>query len=254
MSRSVSEYAFLSALGLQVAKIAAGQHISAADELMLPEGFESLQNVGRNWERLASLIKNNADAASVLREYEMFITTLNSSLSLTTNNDIKQASGTVIVSLERMDLDYEREMERLRRSGKEFCICLIRLDRTAYDLGIGREDIMERIMRVIFESMRSFDDIYLYNENYIIAFLKLTDQNGALRFLQRVQKGLKLQPEQANQAISVSGLIAQPVVGEKLNTLLEEMRADLDQVCARSAEEALMRKEASPLQKYLNQD
>jgi GGDEF domain-containing protein len=144
--------------------------------------------------------------------------------------------------------DIRREMERLSRQGNPFCLVMARIDKFA-----GFEDPQANLMVAvenIKECIRTFDDAYYLENGEFLLSLKHTDTVGAQAAIARLQQFLKID-DNNKEKLSMSFCVAEPVVPEELEGLLDNMRQDLDDHL--NDEEAVLQfVEASPLKRFVD--
>jgi PleD family two-component response regulator len=157
-----------------------------------------------------------------------------------------------------LEREWLREMERLTRDGKEFCVCLARLDNIDlenYDAAQLSKEQIDQVRyagALIMRCVRVFDDVFFMDDGNFFMILKQTNQGGALRFVKRLQKlveesGQQLQPP---LDLTLSCCVAEPIAGEGLGDILKQMRNDMfDQ--RHSAQDVVARRELSPLARYV---
>ncbi len=161
-----------------------------------------------------------------------------------------------------MQKDIMREMDRLARRGKAFSIALLRVDdfdevQKGFDAGTV-QSLVRFISDMIRCSVRSFDDAYYMDNGLFILSLKQTDTQGGIRALQRLRTELekkesayKMQDFGIN--LSLSSCVAEPLPGDNILELLENLKTDLDE-CRNESGAVLEYFEVSPLQRYVQQE
>jgi len=159
-------------------------------------------------------------------------------------------------SLER---DIRREMDRLDRHGKQFCLALLRIDGFA-DIKFSQpQDVADEYLataaKIIRKSMRSFDDGYLLDDGHFLLSLKQTATPGAVRAMERIQYELGQEKMTSDDAaivhnISLSSCIAEPVPNDNIGTLVANLHNDLDGT-QREEGTVLEHQEMSPLERFM---
>lgn len=175
----------------------------------------------------------------------------------------KDMAGTDVVDSETglrsvavMERDLQREMARRSRRGAPFCIALLRID--GYTDKRESMENLQAAAQSIRECMRSFDDAYAYwkEGGEFVLCLKQADvigaQAGVSRIRQRLYEMLEKQSgDKTIPAITLSACISEPMAGDKVMEILENMRKDMDLV-AEEPEATLLFKDISPLQRYVD--
>ncbi len=156
--------------------------------------------------------------------------------------------------------DVSREMERLARQGKSFCLALARIDHFEGILKSAKSDeasgYIKLLASLIKISIRSFDDAYYMEKGVFALCLKQADITGGFSALERLRKELEHQKisvqlfDNDAKALSMSCCIAEPVVGDDLDELLENLSNDLAESDMESTDTVLKYRELSALERY----
>jgi diguanylate cyclase (GGDEF)-like protein len=158
-----------------------------------------------------------------------------------------------------MEADLVREMSRLERQGKPFCLALVRIDHLdEIKRGQGEkaaEDCVLFTADVIKKSIRSFDDAYRLDESHFVLSLKQADMVGGVQALGRLKKQLEKQKmevvvEGKPQPLSLSSCISEVAAGNSFDDLLMNLKNNLDSF-VESEGAVLEYIEMSPLQRYV---
>ncbi|MBK9584744.1 MAG: diguanylate cyclase [Alphaproteobacteria bacterium] len=155
--------------------------------------------------------------------------------------------------------DVERELHRLSRRGKHFCIAFGRIDNVErieqYYTETQRNLFIKAVADLIKLSVRSFDDAYYMGNYEFVLSLKQADMAGGVSALDRLRKELerrnilvKLGTKEI--PLSMSCCIAQPVQGDDIRDLLKNLKNDLHS-SNRHPDSVLEYYEISPLQRYV---
>ena len=158
--------------------------------------------------------------------------------------------------------DISRELERLERQGKSFCIAFMKLDNYEHipmdSVHNEQKGYIKLIAGLIKLSIRSFDDAYYMGEDEFVLSLKQTDISGGVTALERLRKELeqqniKFQIESNNREVplSLSCCIAEPVGGDDVDYLLSNLRSDLKKSKTDKTDTVLEYHELSPLERYV---
>ncbi len=156
--------------------------------------------------------------------------------------------------------DLGREMERLSRQGRPFCLAFARLDHASQILAhLGQNDydeILKTIAGLIKKCMRSFDDAYCLDDGDFIMSLKQTDTKGGAAAVERLRKflleeAMTVELENGRMfPVTMSYCVSEPVAGDSVDGVLSDMQEELDRY-KNEEEMALEHVEQSPLQRYI---
>jgi diguanylate cyclase (GGDEF)-like protein len=158
-----------------------------------------------------------------------------------------------------MRKDLEREMERRSRRGKPFSLALVKMDRYEEIRALQSDDdhtrLMHKMADMIRKCLRSFDDAYRSGEGEFIMSLKHADISGGTAALNRLRRILEEEEVRFRTAsgmfsLSLSCVVAEPLPGDDLSILLDNMRQDLGRY-DRDTGTALEYHEISPLQRFV---
>ncbi len=158
--------------------------------------------------------------------------------------------------------DISRELERLERQGKSFCIAFMKLDNYEHipmeSIHDEQKGYIKLISGLIKLSIRSFDDAYYMGEDEFVLSLKQTDVSGGVTALERLrqeleQQNIKFQIEARGKEVplSLSCCIAEPVGGDDVSDLLANLRSDLKKSKTDRTDTVLEYHELSPLERYV---
>lgn len=191
--------------------------------------------------------------------YDGFITTLRrlERDSLLSDSGLDMVSG--LRSAKALTKDLEREMERRSRRGKPFCIVLARIDN--YELIRSMvddrrlEQMIAAIGRVIRKCVRSFDDAYRLNEAEFVMSLKHSDINGAAKTVLRLrnfleEESISIKNEDVSFFLTMSTCITEPLPGDPVQDMIQNMREDLNQYKSSSGA-ALEYSERSAVERFV---
>ena len=161
-----------------------------------------------------------------------------------------------------MRKDMEREMERLARRGRPFCLVLARIDNfDVLQKGLSAEEYAALELKaadLIRECVRSFDDAYKLDNGEYIMCLKQSDTTGASASIARLRRLLEesrikiTMPSGSSMPLTMSFCMAEPLPGDEVDELLTNMRADLSQY-NEEGDMALEYFEQSPLQRFIDE-
>lgn len=150
--------------------------------------------------------------------------------------------------LEAIEHDMNKEMQRLSRNGNPFALVLARID--GFESHEESSGVLSIAVDNLKKSMRPFDDAYYLNEGQFLLSLKHSDLTGADAAIARIQHSLS-SDENNVQNITISCCMAEPVMGDEVFSLLETMKADLNNH-ASDSEAVLKFLDVSPLERFLN--
>ena len=166
-------------------------------------------------------------------------------------------SLTGLRSIDLLDRDFRRELDRTSRQGKPFSIALVRINplsllKQSGDVS-GYDECMKLVADLIGRSIRSFDDAYRMDSDEVLLSFKQSNISGGVRALKRlisdVQKANRFYAIDGHtHALSLSSCVAEPMVGDKLENILQHMRKD---IAVRGDDNKIVEyRELSPLQRY----
>ena len=160
--------------------------------------------------------------------------------------------------------DIKRELQRLARQGKAFCVAMIKIDDFDFIQKNVQQDESDGYLKLIASliklSIRSFDDAYYIGGDAFVLCLKQADVSGGVSALERLRKELERQDVRlktdgnSDAALSMSCCIAEPVVGDDAGDLIENLHLDLSSVECKKSGSVLEYHELSPLQRYIRED
>ncbi len=194
--------------------------------------------------------------------FEEFLTHLR---RLERDSSLKDSGVDMLTGLRHksvMKEDLSKEMERLSRRGRAFCIALARIDQ--FDKVVASEgaekarEYTKVTADLIKRSIRSFDDAYRVEDSVFLLSLKQADITGGLAALERLKKLM----EQHDVTIKIGDrempmvltcCIAEPVIGDHVEDLLQNLHGDLNTIEPDSGA-VLEYIEMSPLQRYLKSE
>lgn len=155
--------------------------------------------------------------------------------------------------------DLEREMERRSRRGKPFSLAIVKIDRydeiRAFQNIDDHARLLKQLSEMILKCLRSFDDAYRSGDGEFIMSLKHADITGGTSALNRLRKLMEqdkimLRAAGGDFLLTLSGCVAEPLPGDDLSILLENMRQDLLRY-GEHAGTALEYHEISALQRFV---
>lgn len=158
-------------------------------------------------------------------------------------------------------IDVKRELDRLERQGKSFCVALARIDN--FELvkkGVQKSEVdgyVKLVSGLIKISIRSFDDAYYLGNDEFSLCLKQADVSGGIAALERLKRELEYQkimvdiPERGESLLSMSCCIVEPTTKDKPHDLISNLRDDLVNFVDKDVDTILKYHELSPLQRYV---
>lgn len=160
-----------------------------------------------------------------------------------------------------LEKDLGRELERLARQGKAFSLALVRIDNFEELKKENSQEISNGYLKLVAElikkSMRSFDDAYRLETNEFALSLKQANMNGGFKALERLKRELEKSRATCNLGgkiipLTLSSCIAEPLPGDNLKELLQNLRQDLDK-SGKAEGSVLEYFEMSPLQRFIKE-
>lgn len=157
--------------------------------------------------------------------------------------------------------DLERELERRSRRGKPFALALARIDNfAAIKQMVSEEDqrvVLQSLGRLIRLCIRSFDDAYRSGDAEFVMSLKHTGTAGATAAVNRLRGFITeeklgiMDADGALRPVTMSYCVAEPLPGDTLPQLMDNMREDLDRYQDAGGNTALEYYEQSPLARFV---
>lgn len=171
------------------------------------------------------------------------------------NSGIDEKTG--LRSLSNMKEDLNREMERRSRRGNPFSIALVKINDFDPEW-MKKEESFLLVVRQIAEQikivLRSFDDAYYLGDQYFLLSLKHADQIGAQAAATRLNSAVHdahiKTPDKAASPLSVSTVLADPVQGDNIDLMIENMKKDVVDLNEKGT--VVQFNEVSPLQRYIS--
>lgn len=158
-----------------------------------------------------------------------------------------------------MELDIDREIERLAREGVPFCVGMIRIDFYKEILDARGDTSVEGVEKIIahliMQCLRNYDDGYRSGDGEFLIILKQTDVHGGIAAIQRLNSLLEEQHVHIDvlgvkKPLSISACVAEPFPEDDVDKLLTFLRDDLKN--AREGASTLMAfVESSPIERYV---
>lgn len=158
-----------------------------------------------------------------------------------------------------MEIDLEKEMEKLARQGRPFAMVLAHADLRHEKNSLSPAEYRKAIQGaagLIKKCVRSFDDAYRSGDCEFIMILRQSDLRGGSAAVARMQGFLQEEPvhirskEGNMKNLDMVYCVAEPLPGESMDELLRNMRDDLRKHDV-SEEKTLEYIEQSPLQRFL---
>ncbi len=148
---------------------------------------------------------------------------------------------------ESIKADLDKEMERLSRNGNPFALVVVRID--SFQEFSDQQGTIKIVVENIKKSMRPFDDAYYLDHGEFLLSLKHADMVGAEAAVNRIQH--MLQGDKSNvEKITISCCMSEPVTGDQITDLLENMQDDLKD--HKTDQEAILKfLDISPLERFL---
>lgn len=155
--------------------------------------------------------------------------------------------------------DIDKELERLARRGKPFCLSLARIDNYEDIVSEHGREHARRITKVVAgyikKSIRSFDDAYRLGSGEFLLCLKQADVTGGIAALERLRSMLEASGTTyrlggRDVLLTMSCCIAEPVHDDNVDDLIGHLRDDLGEV-EKASGAVLEYHEMSDLQRYI---
>ena len=127
--------------------------------------------------------------------------------------------------LHSLKKDLDKEIGRMERNNSQFTLALIRVDNFESYPDAGA--VLKVTTKNIKEYLRPFDDAYYLEDGFFLLTLKYADIAGGEAVILRAQNSLHSDDENVHN-ITVSGALSEPIVGDELFKILDEMKSDLN--------------------------
>ena len=153
-----------------------------------------------------------------------------------------------------------KEMERRSREGRPFSLALAQIDQYEYIKQLQTEEqfraSMEKIGSLILKCVRSFDDAYRASDSEFVMSLKHSNMSGGSAAINRLkimmdEEGPSVTENEKTYPITMSYLVAEPVPGDSVESLIDNMRKDLLRYEEKGGT-SLEYIEVSPLKRFLD--
>lgn len=158
------------------------------------------------------------------------------------------------------EADISKELDRLSRQGRAFCLSMVRVDRFDAICEAATKSEISAYVKLLADliklSLRSYDDAYYLGNGEYLLCLKQADVTGGISALERLRAELEGQEIRVsyegsdNALMSMSCVITEPVSGELPEKLIADLRNDLLTRHLAKVDSVLQYHELSPLQKY----
>lgn len=203
-----------------------------------------------------------ADFQNFMTVYEEFILCIRRLEKDFIHEDTGYDSFTGLRSPKNLHSDFDREMQRMARQGRSFCIALARIDNfSSLKMHYSKNECdayVKLVSELIKLSIRSFDDAYHMGGDEFVLCLKQANVTGGFSALERLRRELELQEifltiGGQDKRLSMSCCIAEPVDGDTIEDLLANLRQDLSGT-EKKSDLVLEYHELSPLQRLIKKD
>jgi len=161
---------------------------------------------------------------------------------------------------EFLKTDLQRELDRLARNGKPFCLAYVRLMHSENPEGgasfLKDPHILKVISDIFSEALRSYDDAYQFGDRDLVLSLKQIGTYDALSTMERLSQAVEAHGDEFQTEdggtfqISLSYYVLQQNPNEGPEEILEILRNNLEAQIG-SDRKIFSYKETSPLQKFI---
>jgi|JI10StandDraft_1071094.scaffolds.fasta_scaffold105606_2 diguanylate cyclase len=220
---------------------------SAQDDFVAKATLEKFKKMQTELYELASDLMHDAKSSGARPDFKLYDEFINIYDDLVyqlrrLEHDAVQADtgldvATGLRSRKAMVIDLDREMERRARRGKPFCLGLARIDNYEQVRALVTDDrhreIIATVARLIKKCIRSFDDAYRSGDGEFVMCLKHSDVTGGTAATTRLRNYLEEEQIMVTDEkgrpfkLTVSSCVAEPLPGDSVSELLDNMRADL---------------------------
>jgi GGDEF domain-containing protein len=163
--------------------------------------------------------------------------------------------GSGLRNADAMMKDLKRELEHVARRGIHFSLVLMRLEKSedlALSLGAKYIDMLRWLGDHIRKCARVFDDAYRLEKDLFLVTLKHTDHVGVQSFINRLLEQTEVHPfyvDSQRIEAKFTFCTSQPIMGEDVSALLQEMKQDLG--LGQRQSDVISHQEISPLQRFM---
>lgn len=198
-----------------------------------------------------------AEYNELSRHYEEFIQVMRRlELDLATENSgFDEKTG--LRSAKLMAEDISRELERRARRGNPFSLALLKINNYKEEWRNNEDVVRTMVLKIaeqIKECLRSFDDAYYLGDEYFLLSLKHADMLGSQSALVRLNSLISAAhipaPDDPIEEISASTVLSEPMPGDSLDDLLQNMKRDLAGIDEKGT--VLQYNDLSPIQRYIH--
>ncbi len=170
------------------------------------------------------------------------------------NSGYDNRTGLRSIRMMRDDIDIE--MQRRSRQGSPFAIALLKIINFNEEWRESKDTIapvIQKISKQIRVCLRAFDDAYYLGDEYFLLSLKQADMIGAESAMGRLNSAIKAVhialPHDDMDNIKVSAVVFEPTIAENLDTLISNMKKDIEAIGEKVA--VVKYNELSPIQRYV---
>jgi len=180
----------------------------------------------------------------------------------------KNGTGTQISSqflrpITFLENDLQRELDRLSRNGKPFCLAYVRLmhsDEEAQEAHIlANPEILEKVSEIFYEALRSYDDAYQISGSDLVVSLKQIGTYDALSTMERLARSLEKHGNVFKTVdghsfqVSLSYYVLQQHPDKEPAEILELLKKNIDDIGNKS-KKIFSYREVSSLQRFIRDE
>lgn len=223
-----------------------------------------LKNTAQSLCNAASQRRGKPDIADFDKFTNLFYSLIGNLRRLEKDSVLEDCGIDVLTGLRSknaMHNDIEKELERLARRGKPFCLALARIDNYEEIAAEHGREHARRFTKIVSgyikKSIRSFDDGYRLGSGEFLLCLKQADVTGGIAALERLRRMLeasetKYSLQGQDVLLTMSCCIAEPVHDDDVDNLVRHLRADL-RTTEKSSGAVLEYHEMSDLQRFVQE-
>jgi len=196
---------------------------------------------------------------TIYEEFQFFIRRLETDF---VHEDSGYDVFTGLRSVKLLYPDVEKELQRLARQGRNFCLVVARIDHfseLSQSIAVNEVDGYVKLVAEILKiSIRTYDDAYYFGDGEFILCLKQADADGGISALERIRDELEQQKiecliQGVKTLLSMSCCISEPIETDRAEDIVQNLREFLA-VSNKKTDSIFEYFELSPLQRFIREE